>query len=132
MGETVVHANPLATVTRNCLIVRDEMRRTQSVINIGSIRQIQRVNTTNDPLLVIAAGLFTIAAACYSSHQGTQVSAGIALIGAFFIFAYFSTRRAAIQCVMDDQTIESRRGSYREATSILRAVKRVTESNSFR
>jgi hypothetical protein len=126
MGETVVHKNPLATVTRNCLIVRDQIRGAQAIISFQSIRKIEKVNTTNISLLAIASGFLTIAAAAYSSHERYEVAAGIGLIGLLFVFGYFSTRRAAILFLLDDQSIKTARGSYREATSIIRAVERMT------
>jgi len=125
MGETIVHKNPLATVTRNCLIIRDQIRGAQAIISFQSIRRIERINTTNIALLAIASGFFTIAAAAYSSHERYEVSAGIGLLGLLFVFGYFSTRRAAILFLLDDQSIETGRGSYREATSIIRAVERM-------
>ncbi len=125
MGETVVHANTMATVTRNCLVVRDDVRGSQAVIGIQSIRGMRKVNFTNPALLVIAAGLFTIAAAAYSSHEGYEVSVGLGLIGLVFILSYFLTRRATVLFLLETQSIESRRGSYRDATSIIRAVERM-------
>ncbi len=126
-GETVVHANPLATVTRNCLVVRDDVRRSHSVIGITRIRDVRQVNTTNPALLAISGGLLTIAAAAYTSHQGYEVSVPIGLLGISFILGYIGTRRAAVLFLLEDQSIESKRGSYREATSIIRAVKQVRE-----
>jgi len=129
MGETVVHANTMATVTRNCLIMRDDMRRAQAVIGIQSIQGMRKINFTNPALLVIAAGLFTIAAAAYSSHEGYEVSVSLALIGLFFLLGYFLTRRATVLFLLENQSIESRRGTYRDATSIIRAVERMYGSN---
>ena len=130
MGETVVHANPMATVTRNCLVMRDDMRRTRAIIAIQSIKQIRKVNFTNPALLVISVGLFTIAAAAYSSHEGYEVSGTLAVIGLLFFLSYFSTRRAAVLFLLENQSIESRRGSYRDATSVIRAVKRVSRAGT--
>jgi hypothetical protein len=128
-GETVVHANPIATVTRNCLVVRYDVRQAQAIIGLESIRGMRKVNFTNPALLVIAAGLFLIAAAAYSSHEAHEVSASLSAVGLLFLLAYFLTRRATVLFLLENQNIESKRGSYREATSIIRAVERVRAGN---
>jgi hypothetical protein len=128
-GETVIHANPLATVTRNCLLIRDESRKTQVVIGIQNIRALRKVDTTHVGLLAIAGGLFTIAAAAQASHTGSEASAGIALLGIIFVLAYFSSRQAAILCLVADGSIETRRGTFQQATAILRAVKRMRDQD---
>jgi hypothetical protein len=126
MGETVVHSNPIATVTRNCLVVRYDARRAQAIISLQSIKGMRKVNFTNPALLVIAAGLFTIAAAAYSSHEGYEVSGALSAVGLLFLLSYFLTRRATVLFLLENQNIESKSGSYREATSIIRAVERLT------
>ncbi len=126
-GETLVHANALATVTRNCLVVRNEHK--QAVIGIQAVREMRKQKFTNSNLLVIAAGIFTIAAAAYASHSGYEVSIALAIIGCAFVAAYFSTRRASIVFLLDDQAIESGKGTYREATSTMRAVNRILEGD---
>jgi len=129
MGETVVHANPIATVTRNCLIVRYDTRNAQAIIALQSIKGMRKVNFTSPALLVIAAGLFTIAAAAYASHEGYEVSGVLTAIALLFLLAYFLTRRATVLFLLENQNIESKRGSYREATSIIRAVQRLNAEN---
>jgi len=129
-GETVVHANPLAIVTRKYLVVRDEVRGAQEIIGFQSIRAMRKVNSTNPALLAISAGLFTIAAAAYSSHEAYEVSGAVGLIGLFFVLGYFSTRRATVLLLLEDQRIESRKGSYREAISIIRAVERMSQETA--
>jgi hypothetical protein len=126
-GETVVHANPLGTVTSNCLVLRDETRRAQAIIGIESIKEMRRVNTTNPSFLVISAGLFTIAAGAYASHEPLQVSGIMGLIGIFFVLGYLATRRAAVLFLLEDQCIESMKGSYSDAISIMRAVRRARQ-----
>ncbi len=127
MGETVVHENPLAVVTRNCLVMRDDTRRAHTVIGLNSIKAIRKVKTTNPALLVISAGLFTIAAGAYASHEGVEVSATMGLIGLSFVGSYIGTRRAAVMLTMEDQSIETRRGTYREAASVIRAVEQMRQ-----
>jgi hypothetical protein len=122
----VVHANTIATVTRNCLVVRYDARRAQAIISLKSIKGMRKVNFTNPALLVIAAGLLLIAAAAYASHEGYEVSSALAAVALLFLLAYFLTRRATVLFLLENQNIESKRGSYREATSIIRAVERLS------
>jgi hypothetical protein len=129
MGETVVHSNPIATITRNCLVVRYDARRAQAIIGLQSIHGMRKINFTNPALLVISAGLLLIAAAAYSSHEGYEVSCAMACISLLFIVGYFLTRRATVLFLLENQSIESKRGSYREATSIIRAVNRLRAEN---
>ena len=124
-GETVIHTNPLGAVTRNCLVVRDRQRGAQMVIAIDRVTGMKKVTTTNPGLLVISCGLFTIAAASYVSKQGVEISAVIAAVGALFVMGYVGSRRASVLFLMESESIESVRGSFREATSMIRAVCRV-------
>lgn len=128
-GETVIHANALATVTRNVLVVRDGMRMAQTVIAIEKVTGLRKVTTTNPGFLVISCGLFTIAAASYFSKQGGNVTLPIAMVGAMFVMGYIGTRRAAVLFLMGDERIESIQGSFREATSVIRAVNRTRGSS---
>jgi hypothetical protein len=128
-GEIVVHANALSTVTRKFLVIRDSVSGSQVMVSTGSITEVRKVTTTNPGFLVISSGLFTIAAASYASHQGMDVSIPIALLGALFVMGYVGTRRAAVLFVMGNDRIKTVRGSFREATSVIRAVHRVRESD---
>jgi hypothetical protein len=124
-GETVVHANTLGAVTRNCLVVRDSLRGAQTVIAIERVLGMKKVTTTNPGLLVISCGLFTIAAASYVSKQGVEISAVIGAVGSLFVMGYVGTRRASVLFLLGNESIESVKGSFREATSMIRAVCRV-------
>ena len=125
MGETVVHTNALAAVTRNFVVVRYGSGEVRTVIGNEAIRSIRKVTTTRPGLLVISCGLFTIAAASYVSKQGMDVSLAIALIGSLFVMGYVGTRRAAVLFLLENESIESVKGSFRDATSVIRAVNRV-------
>ncbi len=124
-GEIVLHSNALAVVTRNCVVVREGMRGARIVMSVESITGVRKVTTTNPGLLVISCGLCTIAAAAYASKQPWEVSVTIALIGSLFIMGYIGTRRAAVLFVLENENIESLKGTFREATSTIRAVERV-------
>lgn len=123
-GETIVHTNALATVTRNVLVVREGRRGAQAVIGIESISGMRKVRTTRPELLVIACGLVTVAAASFVSNQGLDVALPIALVACLFVIGYLGTRRAAVLFLTNDESIETVRGSFREATSVIRAVNR--------
>jgi len=124
-GETVVHANALAAVTSNCVVVRDGLMGAQVVVGIETITAVRKVTTTNPGLLVISCGLFTIAAASYVSKQGLEISVPIAIVGSLFVMGYVGTRRAAVLFLLENESIESAKGSFREATSVIRAVQRM-------
>jgi hypothetical protein len=124
-GETVVHSNALATVTRNCVVIRDGFRGAQAIISIDTITGLRKVTTTRPGLIVVSCGLFVMTAASYVSKQGWEVVGPIAVIACLFILGYIGTRRAAVLFLMEREKIESIQGSYREATSVIRAVERM-------
>lgn len=128
-GETVIHTNPLATITRNVLVVRDGLRGGRAVIAIDSIAGMRKVTTTNPGLLVISSGLFTIAAASYASKQGIEVTVALAFVGSLFVMGYLGTRRAAVLFLLGNDRLESVKGTFREATAIIRAVNKARGSN---
>jgi hypothetical protein len=124
-GEKLLHSNALATVTLNYLVVREGVPGVQTVIAIERVTGIRKLTTTNPGLLVISGGLFTISAASYASKQGLQISLPIALLAALFVLGYLGTRRAAVLFLTENERIESAKGSFREATAVIRAVCRV-------
>jgi hypothetical protein len=124
-GETLVHQNALASVTTNCVVVREALRGARVVISIDSLVGLRKLTTTHPGLLVISCGLFTIAAASYASKQGLHIAVPIGFIGMLFVMGYLGTRRAAVLFLMENESIETLRGSLREAASVIRAVERV-------
>jgi hypothetical protein len=121
-GETVTYANPLATVTRNCIVVRDAVRGAHTILLIDSLTGLRKLATTLPALLVVAGGIFTIAAAAFVSKQGMETVVPMALVGLLFVMGYLGTRRAAVLFLTQSESVQSIKGSYREAAALVRAV----------
>jgi hypothetical protein len=124
-GETLVYKNALATVTSNLVLVRDRLRGALIVVRLEHLIEVRRLTSTNPGLLVISCGIFMIAAGSFASKEGLQVVVPIAIIAMLFVVGYFGTRRAAVLFLLDDESIQTFEGSFREAASVIRAVERM-------
>jgi hypothetical protein len=124
-GETLVYKNALATVTSNLVLVRDRLRGALIVVRLEHLIEVRRLTSTNPGLLVISCGILTIAAGSLASKEGLQVVVLIAVIAMLFVVGYFGTRRAAVLFLLDNESIESSEGSFREAASVIRVVERM-------
>lgn len=124
----VLHSNSLAIVTPEWVIVRSSRLSGQSMIALGSIREMRRVKTSYPGLLVIAAALFLIAAAAYSSKQGDGAAIPMAVLGAVFSLLYAGSRRATVVFYLDGEQVESAPGGLREASALISAVRNAQES----
>jgi hypothetical protein len=125
VGETVTHANALATVTRNCVIIRDTLRGTLIIVAIHRLTGLRKSYATVPVLLVVSIALFVIAAAAWASKQGRETVGPIAALGLLFLLIFLSSSRAAVVFLMDKEIVESVKGSYNEATAVIRAVEHV-------
>jgi hypothetical protein len=122
-SEEILHENSLATVTPNFIVIRRPELKSQTIIGLPRISKIKHIETSHPGFLVIASGAYTLAAAAACSKQGGQ-GAGIPLagVGTLFVIAYFITRRASVEFVVDCEAMETRPGRLPEAGEIVRAM----------
>jgi hypothetical protein len=123
-GEQILHINSLATVTGKFVVVRRPEMRAEAIIGLPSISKLKRIETTRPGLLVIAIGLFLLAAAAACSKQGDQAQIPLGVTGALFVIAYFLTRRAAVAFVVDCEATETMHGSLSEAAELIKAMEK--------
>lgn len=121
-GEDVVETNSLAVVTTSCIVVRPVRGRSRVVLSLESVTDIKRIRTTHPGLLVIASGLFLIAAAAYYSKDSSPAAVPIGVLGILFLFAFIGTRRVSVVFVGESESVETALGSPREAVNLIKAV----------
>lgn len=127
-GEEVLYSNALATVASKCVVLRQSAGHSQSIISLSSISGM-RINRVSYPgLLVIASGLFLLAAAAYFSKDGGTAKIPLALIGLVFVFAYLGSRRASVSFIVDSDEIQTILGSSSEASALVKAVREAQDS----
>jgi hypothetical protein len=121
-SEQILHANALATITTNFIVVRRPEARAETMIGLLRISKIRHIETTHPGLLVIASSLYLLAAAAGCSKQGDQAGLPFAALGTLFVIAYFTTRRAAVAFVVDREATETARGSVSEAAALVKTM----------
>ncbi len=131
-GEEILHANSLATVTPNFIVVRPPQGQVETVIGLPCISKIKRIKTTRPGLLVIASAAYLLAAAAASSKQGGQAGLPLGVVGTVFVIAYFVTRRAAVVFVVDREPTETIHGSLSEAAELLKVMEKAQKSSAGR
>lgn len=121
-SEQILHANSLATVTTNFIVVRRPQARAETIIGLLRISKVRHIETSHPGLLVIASGVYLLAAAAACSKQGDQAGLPLAVVGTIFVFAYFMTRRAAVAFLVGREATETAHGSLREAAALMKAT----------
>ncbi len=118
----VLQANPLATVTRDCIVIRDPARQSHTIIALSLLSGMKRIRTTHPALLVISSGLFLISGAAFYSKQGGGTALPIGLLAAAFAAGYLLSRRACVSFTVGSSCIETANGSLSEAAALIAAV----------
>lgn len=121
-GEEITKSNALATVTNDWIILRAAGGRTRVVLPLYTLTGVRRVRTTHPAFLVIASGVFLIAAGAYFSKDTTAALPG-GVLSLFFFGAYFVTRRGSVLFTSGNETTETVLGSLRDAFEIVKAVR---------
>jgi hypothetical protein len=124
-GQKIAFQNVLASITTDFVVVHENFPAATVVISIDSIVELRRFSTTNPGLLVISIGLLTIASAAYVAKQGLPMVIPVALIAMLFVMGYFGGRRASVLFLLENDRFETLKGSFREATSLIRVVERM-------
>ena len=122
-GEQVLLSNSLATVATTCVVIRDPDGRSNTIISLHRIAATRTIKTSVPGFLVVASGLFLVAAAAHYSKDGGSADIPIALLGLAFVVAYLVSRRASIALEVGRETIETASGSLGEAAALVRAIK---------
>jgi len=120
--EHVVRSNSVAIVTRNWIILPDADSHSQTILAISRVEDLKIIRTTYPGLIVIAAALFLLAAAAFSSKEGNGAGLPIALVGFFFLVGYIGSRRACVAFTVGKETAYSINGSPSEASAVVKAV----------
>ena len=122
-GEQVSLSNSLATVATTCVVIRDPDGRSNTIVSLHLIAGTKTIKTSVPGFLVIAVGLFLIAAAAHYSKDGGSADVPLALLGVGFVIGYLASRRASIALSVGRDTIHTVSGSLREAAALVRTIK---------
>jgi hypothetical protein len=118
----LLESNALATVTDECVLIRDAARRSYTIIAVSQLVSVKRIRTTHPVLLVISSGLLMIAAAALRSREGGGAVLPVGLLGGAFVAGYFLSQRDSIVFVTGDGSIETQAGSASQVAALLAAV----------
>ncbi len=121
-GNQVLQSNPLATVTLDCIVIRNSAQRSHTILPLTRVSRIRRVTTAYPALLVFSIALFLVSAAAYYSKQGAGATLPSGLLGAGCVLGYQLTRRAAVSFVIGDESFETERGSHAQAAAVIAAI----------
>ena len=123
----VLQANPLATVTRDFVIVGDAEGHSHTIIALVHLSGMKRITTTYPALLVASSGLLLISAAAFCSREGSGAGPPIALLAAACAVGYLLSRKAAVAFLVGSQVTETIAGSPGEAAALIKAVQSAQE-----
>src|SRR5579884_1350953 len=94
--EPVLEVNSLAEVTLNFVVIRNSDRQSHTIVPIAALSGVEVVKKPYQGLLVIACGLFVLAAGASCSKQGDGAAIPMGLLGVFLVILYFASRRASV------------------------------------
>ena len=118
----VLQTNPLATVTRDCVVIQGPDGHSHTIVSLSHLSGLKRIRTTYPVLLVVSSGLLLLAAAAFCSKQGSGAGVPFALLGAGFVVGYFLSRKASVAFVIGKETTETASGSLSQAAELIKAV----------
>ena len=111
-GEYVVHANPLATITTNCIVIHSPGREKNTIVPLSRVSS----------LMVISCGLLVLGAAAQVSNEGSGTAIPLGSLGLAFLLGYVVSRRAIVAFVVDGEPTATGSGSLRAAADLVKAV----------
>lgn len=120
--DEIVYANPLATVTRNWIVIPQSSGHSHTLLALARVTEVRAVKISYPGLLVVASGLFVLAAAALSSKQGGGAGIPIALVGAVSAIAYKLTHRAWVAFIIGSSVAETGPGSHEQADELAAEV----------
>jgi hypothetical protein len=126
--EKVLRPNPLASVTRNYIVVRTSDHRSTTIIPLSRVSGIRRIDKRYPALLVISIAVLVVAAAAFSSKEGAGAPLPIALIGLFLFWLYFQLRKATVTLFLDSGAAETITGSLAEGKALVALIEFAQQS----
>lgn len=121
-GEQVLQSNSLATITENCVVVKDSVHRFETAISLSRLSGIKRIQTSYPGLLVMASGLFVLAAGAMRARDGHDTAIVMAILGSILGACYAASRKTALAFQVDSDSIETAAGSGKDARAVLEAI----------
>ena len=120
--EEIVYADSLATLTRNWIIIPDPTRRSQTIPPLARLAEVKAVKVSYPGLLVIASGLFVLAAAAFCSKEGSGAGVPIALVGIGAVIAFLVSHRAWVEFTVGSAVTNTIPGTHKAADELAAAV----------
>ncbi len=118
----ILQSNPLATVTQDCIVIRDAAQRSHTIIAVAHVSGMKRISVTYPSLLVIASALSLIGAAALCSKEGGGAGLPISLLAGAFAFGYLLSRKAAVAFITGTASTETPSGSFSQVAALISAV----------
>ncbi len=123
--EEILYAHSLATLTRNWIIIPDPTRRSQTILPLARLSEVRAVKVSYPGLLVIASGLFVMAAAAFCSKEGSGAGLPIGLVGIGSLIAYFVSHRAWVAFTVGSAVTNTVSGTHKAADELATVVQSV-------
>lgn len=120
--EEILYSNSLGAVTRNWIIIPDSSGRSRTMIPISLLSQFTANKVSYPGLLVVAAGLLVLAAASFSSKEGSGAGIPIALVAIVSLIAYRISRKASVAFTTGSAVTNTIAGSHNDADGLALAV----------
>ena len=127
-NEKVLQSKLSTIVTEDCVVVPSFSGQPHTALSLLSIDSLKIVKSHHPSLLVIAAGLFLVAAAANYSKEGAGTALPIGLLGSAFAVAFLVTQRARVVFVSGAEATQSFKGPFTEVADLVAAVE-VTRRN---
>ncbi len=114
----MLHAHSLATLTRNWVVIPDPARRSHTILPLSRLSQVKAVKVSYPGLLAIASGLLVLAAAAFSSKEGSGAGIPIGLVGAGSVIAYVISHRAWVEFTVGSAVTKTMNGTHKAAEEL--------------
>lgn len=123
--EEILYSDSLATVTRNWIIIPDPTRRSQTIIPLARLSEVNAIKVSYPGLLVVASGLFVLAAAAFCSKEGSGAGIPITLVGVGSVIAYLVSHRAWVAFTVGSAVTNTIAGTHKAADELAAVVQSV-------
>ena len=120
--EEILYVHSLATLTRNWVIIPDAGRRSQTILPLARLSEVKAIKVSYPGLLVIASGLFVLAAAAFSSKEGSGAGVPIALVAIGSVIAYLVSHQAWVAFTVGSAVTNTMSGTHKAAEELASAV----------
>lgn len=117
--EQVLEPNSLVGLTRNFIVIRNTEAQSHTILPVSRIATIEVDKRPYPGLLVVAAGVFVMAAAAAFSQEGDGAAIPMGLLGLFLVILYFASRRASVTFVLTSGARETVSGTLRDMSRLV-------------